>query len=147
MSINETRYPRRSNLTKEQKREAEAAIYGLSTKPMEFNHDEIERMRAMIAQHDAQQAKQGIQEFDLNNPPKQPYRFQEFPKLVYDHETRAHKAVHSKEQERLAIEQGYQLEPYPSEVPEPDELDPETAAEVERLDKIARKKKQKPSQE
>ena len=74
MPINEFVNLRRSNLTKEQRREAEAAIYGLSTNEMinQISPEEIERMRAIIAQHD-QTNKGGIKEFDLNDPPKQPY--------------------------------------------------------------------------
>jgi hypothetical protein len=137
----------RSNLTKEQKREAEAAIYGLSTKDMQdqFTQEDIERMRAILAQHDGQAQRQGIREFDLNNPPKEPYKYQEFPKLVYHHEARTHKVVRSKAEEKAALDAGWLNEPFPSEPPV-DELDEEEAAEVARLDKIARKKK-KPAQE
>jgi hypothetical protein len=138
MPINESVNLRRSNLTKEQRREAEAAIYGLSTKEMinQISPEEIERMRAIIAQHD-QTNKGGIKEFDLNNPPKLPYRHQEFPKMVYDHEGRRHFIVHNRAEETDAIESGLSLEPYPAE---PVEVEPEAeAAEIEKLDKIARR--------
>lgn len=138
---------RRSNLTKEQKREAEAAIYGLSTKDMEqqFSQEDIERMRAILAQHDSQAQRQGIREFDLNSPPKEPYKYQEFPKLVYDHDARTHRVVRNKAEEKAALEAGWLNEPFPAEAPA-EELDDDDAAEVARLDKIARKKK-KPAQQ
>jgi hypothetical protein len=138
MPINESVNLRRSNLTKEQRREAEAAIYGLSTKEMinQLSPEEIERMRAIVAQHD-QQNKGGIKEFDLNAPPKLPYRHQEYPKVVYDHDGRRHFFVHNREEEREAIDTGLRLDPYPAE---PVEVEPESeAAEIEKLDKIARK--------
>src|SRR5215831_3851994 len=117
MPINESVNLRRSNLTKEQRREQEAAIYGLSTNEMiqQLSPEEIERMRAIVAQHD-QQNKGGIKEFDLNNPPKAPYRHQEYPKMVYDHEERTHARVHNREQEQEALNAGYSLEPFPAEV-------------------------------
>ena len=129
---------RRSNLTKEQRREQEAAIYGLSTKQMidQLSPEEIERMRQIVAQHD-QTNKQGIKEFDLNNPPRLPYRFQEYPKTVYDHEGRRSFIVRNREDEREALESGLRLDPFPAE---PEEVQPEAeAAEIEKLDKQARK--------
>src|ERR1051326_3883955 len=112
MSLNESRGYRRSHLTKEQKREAEAAILGLSLNdmtPQQLSPDEIERMRQIVAQHDNQRP-QGIREFDLNNPPKQPYTHQEYPKVVYHHENRTHKKVHSKVEERTALNDGWENE-------------------------------------
>jgi hypothetical protein len=140
MSINEAGGIRRSNLTKEQRREAEAAIYGLSTKQMsdQLTHDEIERMRQIVAQHD-QTNKGGIKEFDLNNPPKLPYRHQEFPKTVYDHESRRSFIVRNREDEKEALDSGFRLDPYLSE---PVEVEPEAeAAEIAQLDKTARRPK------
>jgi hypothetical protein len=138
MPINEFVNLRRSNLTKEQRREAEAAIYGLSTNEMinQISPEEIERMRAIIAQHD-QTNKGGIKEFDLNNPPRLPYRFQEYPKVVYDHDGRQNFIVRNREEEKEALESGLRLDPYTAE---PVEAHPEAeAAEIERLDKQARK--------
>jgi hypothetical protein len=147
MPINEAAgIRRRSHLTKEQKRQAEASIYGLqdSLTPMpneQFSTEDIDRMRAILAQHDAQN-RGGIKEFDLNKPPKEPYTFQEFPKLVYDHTARKHQTVRNAHEEKAALTAGWRNEPYPAELPEPAELDAEDAAEAARLDKIARKKKQ-----
>jgi hypothetical protein len=140
MPINESVNLRRSNLTKEQRREQEAAIYGLSTKQMidQLSPEEIERMRQIVAQHD-QQNKPGIKEFDLNDPPRVPYRHQEFPKTVYDHEGRRSFIVRNREDEKEALDSGLRLDPYPAE---PVEVEPEAeAAEIDKLDKIARKPK------
>ena len=138
MPINESVNLRRSNLTKEQRREQEAAIYGLSTKQMidQLSPEEIERMRAIVAQHD-QTNKGGIKEFDLNDPPKVPYRYQEYPKVVYDHEGRRNFIVRNREDEKEALDSGLRLDPYPAEALE---VGPEAeAAEIERLDKVARR--------
>lgn len=37
-------------------------------------------MRAIVAQHDR---VAGINEFDLNKPPQQPYKYEAYPKMVY----------------------------------------------------------------
>jgi hypothetical protein len=142
MSINESVKLRRSNLTKEQRREAEAAIYGLSTKQMidQLSPEEIERMRQIVAQHDQTSGKNGIKEFDLNNPPRLPYRFQEYPKTVYDHEGRRSFIVRNREDEKEALESGLRLDPYPSEPVESEvQLSAAELAEIEKLDKIAKR--------
>src|SRR5215472_14197564 len=111
MPINESVNLRRSNLSKEQRREQEAAIYGLSTKEMtnQISPEEIERMRQIVAQHD-QTNKQGIREFDLNDPPKLPYRYQEYPKVVYDHDGRRNFIVRNREDEKEALDSGFRLD-------------------------------------
>jgi len=141
MSINESVKLRRSNLTKEQRREAEAAIYGLSTKQMidQLSPEEIERMRQIVAQHD-QTNRPGIKEFDLNNPPRLPYRFQEYPKTVYDHEGRRSFIVRNREDEKEALDSGLKLEPFPAEAEEPEvRLSAAELREIEKLDAVARK--------
>lgn len=45
-----------------------------------FSQVEIERMRQLVLQHDTQNRPK---EFDLNNPPKEQYSFQEYPKHKY----------------------------------------------------------------
>lgn len=46
--------------------------------------EEIEKMRALVNAHD-KDSMGGVKEFDLNNPPKLPYRHLEYPKHVgYD---------------------------------------------------------------
>lgn len=146
MPINEAGGHRPSNLTKEHKRQAEAAIYGLSTETMspqtlQFSPEEIERMRSILEAHDAQNGKKGIREFDLNNPPKVPYVHQDFPAIVYDHENRRHKVVANAKEKKDALLAGWKDEAYPRELPEEAEpaLDEAELAEVARLDRIARK--------
>lgn len=91
MPLNEARSFKRSNLTREQKQQAEAAIYGvrestsMSANNFDINNlsqDQIEALRKVVMQSDNGGK---IAEFDLNNPPKVPYRHQAFPKLVYNH--------------------------------------------------------------
>lgn len=47
-----------------------------------ITQEEIERMRQIVKQHDSERTPMTIH--DLNNPPKQPYRYQKFPMMVYD---------------------------------------------------------------
>ncbi|HVH87682.1 MAG TPA: hypothetical protein VM912_13225 [Terriglobales bacterium] len=79
MPIPEPSLYRPSNLTRQQRQEQLASIYGV---PMNLTPEEIERMRQIVQQHDSD--RKPIQTVDLNNPPKQPYRFQKFPMMVYD---------------------------------------------------------------
>ena len=145
MPVYESAGYRRSGLTNKQKREQEAAIYGLSPNDMteQFSPEDIERMRAILAQHDGQKHK-GIREFDLNNPPKEPYTHQPYPAIRYEHETRTHLVVRNRKEDEAALEAGYVKEAYPREavaveVP----LSAAEQAEVDRLDKIARQPKKK----
>jgi hypothetical protein len=73
---------RRSNLTKEQQQEQLSALYGV---PMaqQFSEVDIANMRRALAEHDSQAKPVTIH--DLNNPPREPYKFQKFPMMVYDH--------------------------------------------------------------
>ena len=101
--------------------------------------EEIEKMRALVAEHDATNGK-AVNEFDLNNPPQKPYRHQEFPKMVYLHEERKHKVVKNATELEAHLKQGWETEPFPVEVEAP-ALSAAEQKEVERLDKEARKPK------
>jgi hypothetical protein len=127
MPLNEAYGFHRSNLTKEQKRAAEAAVYGQSVPTMPTNAltpEEIERMRTLVAQNDAQTA---VKEFDLNNPPQVPYVYQPFPTTVY-HRTKGNKVVPDQEALDAALAEGWKHEPIPSEPPP--ELDAATKEEA-----------------
>jgi len=74
------------NLTDEQKRIQETAAYGLppQQRPLELNnltHAQIEGLRQVVFQHDAQNAAM-TRGFDLNKPPTPPYRYQEYPRML-----------------------------------------------------------------
>ncbi len=101
--------------------------------------EEVEKMRSLVAEHDATNGK-AVNEFDLNNPPKKPYRHQEFPKMVYNHSARQHKIVKNTAEHEAHLEQDWVNEPFPVEVEAP-ELPLAEKKEVERLDKEARKPK------
>lgn len=60
------------------------AIYGVSMQAEQITHEEATRLRQILAQHDAE--RQPFRTIDLNNPPREPYHFQKFPKMVYDHQ-------------------------------------------------------------
>lgn len=112
MPIPEPGLFRRSNLTKQQQEEQLQAIYGVSM-PQELSFEEVQRMRQIVAQFDAD--RKPMQTIDLNNPPKEPYRFQKFPKMVYDLENSVPgslvtQVVRSQEELDSAIERGWSEE-------------------------------------
>lgn len=53
----------------------------MSSKKM--TDQEAARLRQLLSEHDSGQKP--LTTIDLNNPPKQPYGFQKFPKMLYDH--------------------------------------------------------------
>jgi hypothetical protein len=141
MPLNEAHGFHRSNLTKEQKRAAEAAVYGQPVPNMpatSLTQEEIERMRTLVAQHDSQGT---IKEFDLNNPPQVPYTFQPFPTTVYHHATKRNKVVANLEAFEEALGAGWSHTPVPSEPPPELELDAATKEEAAAVDKEAKKPK------
>ena len=67
MPINESKFPRRSGLTSQQRHEAEIALYGGD---MQKNaHDEP--------------TAPPVGTMDLNNPPREPYHYEPFPATLY----------------------------------------------------------------
>lgn len=51
---------------------------------------------------------------DINNPPKEPYVYREFPKLMYDHSDAGRVlTVHDAEEEKQAKRKGYKEKPSP----------------------------------
>lgn len=104
-----------------------------------FSEAEIEKMRLFVSEHD--KSKGSNNTFDLNNPPRVPYSYQEFPRLVHHHGDRKHKAVYSAEEHKAALADGFQNEPFPAEPLKP-MLDAADQVEVDALDKkLAEKKK------
>lgn len=71
---------RRSNLTKKQKQEELNAIYGVQMKS-EITAAEIERMRELVADHDAEGGDNA--DFDPSKV-RVPYVFKKFPMMVYN---------------------------------------------------------------
>jgi hypothetical protein len=149
MPLNEARRPYRSTLTAQQRRDAELAIYGAPPEtpmppsthtPTQLTRAELEQMRIILAQHES--AHVPMKEFDLNKPKLEPYAHQEFPKLLY-HRTRGNKKAESAEHQAQLEADGYQTKPAAAAEPEPAavELTSEELAEIEALDKLARKKK------
>lgn len=143
MAINETTDYRRSSLTQQQIHEAESAIYGLpQNAPPSFDiqsmtPEQIEFLRTVLAQHDSQRNQ--VNEFDLNKPPVKPYRYQEFPRMIYHHEKREYLIVQNADQLQLWLGRGYRLEPYVAEVDNSPALDMATVAETRALDAQARR--------
>jgi hypothetical protein len=128
MPLNEAYGFHRSNLTKEQKRAAEAAVYGQPVPTMPPNAltpEEIERMRTLVAQHDSQGA---VKEFDLNNPVTPPYVFQPFPTTVY-HAKLGNKVVPDQEALDEALAAGWKHAPPDPKKDIPPETEPDAAKE------------------
>lgn len=102
----------RTRMTAEEKKEAEAAIYGLrlerNMEPM--NAADVERMRELVAQHDLQN-RPANREFDLNNPPKEPYVHQAFPKHKYHASGKA--VIVASPDEEKALGDGWADRPFP----------------------------------
>lgn len=118
MALNEAGGSRRSNLTKEQKREAEATLYALAPQRMNdtLSPQDIAQMRALLARHDQEQPV-GIQEFDLNKPPKLPYTHQPYPAMLYLHATRKIGVADNASERRALEAAGYVDEPFAREAP------------------------------
>ena len=76
-----------------------------------FTLEQLDAMRKILAQHDEQNPKpENV--FNPNQPPKEPYRHQEFPKLMYSE--RGHVlTVASAQEEEAARDKGYMSEPHP----------------------------------
>lgn len=73
---------RRSNLKKEQQKEQLAACYGV-TMPKEITPVEAEQLRSILQRYDNDHKPVAIH--NLNDPPKTQYRYQKFPKILYNH--------------------------------------------------------------
>jgi len=96
----------------------------------ELTFEEIERMRQIVQQHDAQRPV--MQTIDLNNPPKVPYTFQKFPMMVYG-ESGQNVLVRSESELQEALESGWTRVPQSAPVPVEQPLSPQYQVEVNRL--------------
>ena len=105
--------------------------------PQELSFEEVARMRQIVAQFDAD--RKPMSTVDLNNPPREQYRFQKFPMMVYDltRSTPAkvfHKTADSEEELQDLIEAGWSVQApeFTEEREEP--LSPQYQAEAARVD-------------
>jgi hypothetical protein len=120
MSINETAV-RRSNLSAQQIRDAERAIFGVPNSSEEPRTDdmtleEVAKMRQLVYAHDRQHQK--METIDLNNPPPVRYQYREYPRMVFQNGERDKFAiVQNVVQLEVAILHGYTIEPAPPEPP------------------------------
>lgn len=103
-----------------------------------FSQAEIEKMRLFVNEHDKANVSSKIH--DLNNPPKEPYVHQEYPRLVYHHGNRQYLRVDTQVDHEEALRRGFNNEPFPAEAPEI-ELDAASASEAAELDKKLSTKK------
>lgn len=109
----------------------------------QYSPDQLQMMRQILEQHGNQEQNQqfGLREFDLNNPPKVPYVFQEFPRVVYHHAKRKTQIAHHAADLAAALEAGWTKEPFPGEQHAEDELDLSDLAEVAKADAMLAKKR------
>jgi len=109
--------------------------------PAQFTDLEIEKMRALITEHDK---KAVVNSFDLNNPPRVNYRHQDWPRLLYGLNAEGlptYLRVNDREEHEAALEAGWSNTPVAAAKAEDVELDEATAAEVAAVDaKIAANK-------
>ena len=144
MSINEAKSLRRQTITPEQRKAMDAAALGLPSREYMndgLTHEEVERMRMLVLEHD----KGGkLQEFDLNKPPRLPYHYQPFPKMIYHHERNAWRVVQNQDELEAWQARGWTQEPLPQD-PAPqkpeEQLDPQAAAEAAAIDEQLRRKR------
>ena len=158
MPINES-LGHSSNLTEKEQREAMKNVYGLAERaPMtptadpsdlsDLNYEQRVRLRQMLDEQERKGA--GIKEFDLNKPPVEPYRFREFPFLMYHWDTGKTRQARNADEREFLIAEGWSREPKRPEpiiemAAEPDRdehgLTAADRAEIEMVDKQLKKKK------
>lgn len=84
--------------------------------PSTFSIADIEKMRAIIHQHDKTN-QGGSKEFDLAKPPVPPYRYQRYDLLMYNHDEGTTAVARDAAQEAKLAEQGFACEPFEIEAP------------------------------
>ena len=129
-------------LTNQQIQQQEAAAYGLPLRGQTIDvsgmtHEQIEALRGVLFQHDAANAAM-TREFDLNKPPTPPYRYQEFPRMLYRGD-QVHIVPDAYALEE-ALAQGWDLRPQGTpQLNLGGDLTPAQMVEVQRVDAEARK--------
>jgi len=108
---------------------------------MELSHAEIERMRQIVKDHDV--SRQPMKTIDLNNPPKEPYKYQKFPKMVYG-DGNLTMLVHSEEELAQAIDDGWDEQAPVGGIQQPPTLSPQYEAEANRLQEQLEQSRRKP---
>jgi hypothetical protein len=138
MPLNESKIPVRSNLTKQQQREAMAAISGYKEPSVmaksildNLTADQIKELTEALADR---QKKVGSTTFDLNNPPKQNYIHQAYPKMIYHHGRRVHKIVQDESELTAHLKAGWDTKPFLPEGHEQAEVMPAGDADSDRTD-------------
>jgi hypothetical protein len=143
MSINEIP-AKLSGLTEQQEKEAIAAVYGAArmhpNTMTELTYEERVKMRRMLDELDQKQAG-GMKEFDLNKPPVPAYAYQEYPFLLYNHQTKQSRPAMNPQQRQQMLAAGWSENPVPTESPEV-ELTPIERQIAEEIDRRLRMPKE-----
>jgi len=150
MPINESYGQKPSGLTKEQKQEQLAAIYGVETKKMgqlEQLQAQLQQLQQQIANMGGTNQPVGIQEIDFNNPKLPPYQHQEFPKFMHHKELGQEVIAKDKAHYMKLVGDGWEKGGLPVAVnSEPAPLPPGVMREVtavdEQIEEARRKKKE-----
>jgi uncharacterized protein (DUF2267 family) len=82
---------------------------------IQLTREQADALRETLKQFDAQNGRDE-NVFDPNKPPKEQYKHQEFPKMLYGQEgkQKGHVlTVNSADEEEAALEQGYTSDPHP----------------------------------
>ena len=107
-------------MNSKEEHEALAALYGqtpMSPQDDNLTYEDRVRMRRMLDQLDQKEAG-GQKEFDLNKPPTPPYRYREYPFLMY-HPLQKPRPARSHEERAAMLAQGWTEDPEPAPPPEP----------------------------
>jgi len=135
--MNEAGGFRSSNLTREQRQDAMEDLYGIrkdDMSPENFSFEDRARMRRVLDALDAKEAG-GMKEFDLNKPPLPPYVYQEYPILLYNHETGKNRPARNHEEREQMLASGWSESPVP---PPPTPEIPLSMAERQEAEEIDR---------
>ena len=146
MPLNESsgNYRKGRGLTKQQRKEQEAALYGLH--PTNAMEDFFAAMQSLTPEEQARlmavirPSKPGqVKVHDLNNPPKEPYIFEPYPKMLYRFgDTRI---VQTQEEHERAAAEGWKDKGLIGVAEEPEALDEQSAVEAANIDDQIRKKR------
>jgi len=145
MPLNEAERYHPSNLTEKEQREAVRALYGLAGEhmhnpnPTDLTYEERVMLRRLLDDADQKDAANAMREFDLNKPPVPPYVYREYPRLLYNHQTKQNKRAHTYEQQQSMLAEGWSEQPLAPQILEV-ELTAQEQEEAEAIDKQLVKK-------
>jgi hypothetical protein len=106
----------------------------------ELTFEERIKMRRYLDQLDQKEAG-GSKTFDLNKPPQDPYRYREYPILLYRHATGENRPAYDFEQRQKMLADGWSESPKQQEALIVNDLTEDERLEAEIVDKQLKKRK------